>query len=480
MTAPSSAAPSSDAPTGQTPRTRSRLRLPSFGVQVLLALVLGVALGLLARSIADPAPDQADALTVTLATIGSTFVTLLKALVPPLIVTAIIASIANLRAVTDAARLAGRTLLWFGITALASVLVGITLGLVFRPGLSTTLTTADAAEPSRTGSWLDFITGLLPANWLGVTAGTSLQQADGAVTGATTSLSFNALQLVVIALVVGVAALKVGPAAEPFLTFNRSVLAVVQKVLWWVIRLAPLGTVGLLGNAVATYGWDLLGPLASFVAAVYVGLAVVLFVLYPVLLRTHGLSPVRWFAGAWPAIQLAFVSRSSLGTLPLTERVTVRNLGVPREYASFAVPFGATTKMDGCAAVYPAIAAIFVAQVFGVQLSLWDYVLIAFVSVVGSAATAGLTGALVMLTLTLSTLGLPLAGVGLLLAVDSILDMGRTAVNVAGQTLVPTIVARRAGILDVERFASSNAADPFADDDAPVAADERERVAVTA
>ncbi|MDT0166743.1 dicarboxylate/amino acid:cation symporter [Actinotalea sp. AC32] len=480
MTAPSSAAPSSDAPTGQTPRTRSRLRLPSFGVQVLLALVLGVALGLLARSISDPAPDQADALTVTLATIGSTFVTLLKALVPPLIVTAIITSIANLRAVTDAARLAGRTLLWFGITALASVLVGITLGLVFRPGLSTTLTTADAAEPSRTGSWLDFITGLLPANWLGVTAGTSLQQADGAVTGATTSLSFNALQLVVIALVVGVAALKVGPAAEPFLTFNRSVLAVVQKVLWWVIRLAPLGTVGLLGNAVATYGWDLLGPLASFVAAVYVGLAVVLFVLYPVLLRTHGLSPVRWFAGAWPAIQLAFVSRSSLGTLPLTERVTVRNLGVPREYASFAVPFGATTKMDGCAAVYPAIAAIFVAQVFGVQLSLWDYVLIAFVSVVGSAATAGLTGALVMLTLTLSTLGLPLAGVGLLLAVDSILDMGRTAVNVAGQTLVPTIVARRAGILDVERFASSNAADPFADDDAPVADDERERVAVTA
>jgi Na+/H+-dicarboxylate symporter len=137
-----------------------------------------------------------------------------------------------------------------------------------------------------------------------------------------------------------------------------------------------------------------------------------------------------------------------VGTLPITERVTEKNLGVPREYASFAVPLGATTKMDGCASIYPAISAIFVAQFFGIQLGMQEYLLIVFVSVIGSAATAGLTGATVMLTLTLSTLGLPLEGVGLLLAIDPILDMGRTAVNVAGQALVPTIVAKRQGILD--------------------------------
>lgn len=153
----------------------------------------------------------------------------------------------------------------------------------------------------------------------------------------------------------------------------------------------------------------------------------------------------------------------------MTERVTHRNLGVPRAYASFAVPLGATTKMDGCAAIYPAIAAIFVAQFFGIELSIVDYLLIAFVSVVGSAATAGLTGAIVMLTLTLSTLGLPLEGVGLLLAIDPILDMGRTAVNVAGQALVPTIVAKREGILDVDRYESASAEDLFADDDADLA-----------
>ena len=141
-----------------------------------------------------------------------------------------------------------------------------------------------------------------------------------------------------------------------------------------------------------------------------------LFVVYPVLVRTHGLSVKQYFSGVWPAVQLAFVSRSSIGTLPLTQRVTERNLGVPRAYASFAVPLGATTKMDGCAAIYPAISAIFVAQFFGIQLDFTQYLLIALVSVLGSAATAGTTGAVVMLTLTLSTLGLPLAGVGLLLA----------------------------------------------------------------
>jgi Na+/H+-dicarboxylate symporter len=138
--------------------------------------------------------------------------------------------------------------------------------------------------------------------------------------------------------------------------------------------------------------------------------------------------------------------------LPVTEDLTERALGVPRAYAAFAVPLGATTKMDGCAGIYPAVSAIFIAQFYGIHLHLLDYLLIAFVAAAGSAATAGLTGATVMLTLTLSTLGLPMEGAGLLLAIDPILDMGRTAVNVAGQALVPTLVARGEGILDLARY----------------------------
>jgi len=421
--------------------------ISGFGIQVLAAMVVGLGLGLLARNL-GPAEGQAGyGLAEALHQVGSIFVQLLRTLVPPLVFTAIVASIANIAQLQNAVRLVWRTLFWFALTALIAVLIGIALGLILQPGLHTTVAAAAAKAPSTHGSWLDFLTGLVPSNILGLAASTKISDA-----GATTGLSFNVLQIVVISLVTGAAALKVGEAGEAFLKFNASALAIVRKVLWWVIRLTPIGTIGLFGNAVAQYGWTTLGQLGAFTGAIYLGLALVLLVVYPTILALNGLNPVTFFRGAWPAIQLGFVSRSSVGTLPVTEAVTETNLGVPRAYAAFAVPLGSTTKMDGCAAIYPAIAAIFVAQFFGVHLVWSDYFLIVFVSVIGSAATAGLTGATVMLTLTLSTLGLPLEGVGLLLAIDPILDMGRTAVNVAGQALVPTIVAKREGILDLETY----------------------------
>lgn len=419
----------------------------SFGFQVLAAMVVGLILGLIARNLGPDAAGNPNWLVQTLSTIGSIFVQLLRALVPPLIFTAIVASISNLRQLSNAAALVWQTLLWFAITALIAVMIGIALGLIIQPGLGTAVVADAAKAPASSGSWLDFLKGLIPANVFGLEASTRLT--DGK---ASTSLNFNVLQLLVISIVFGVAALKVGDKAEAFFTFNRAALAIVRKILWWVIRLTPIGTIGLLGNAVAQYGWQTLAQLGWYAGAIYIGLAIVLLIVYPALLLLHGLSPARFFAGAWPAIQLGFVSRSSVGTMPVTESVTEKSLGVPREYAAFAVPLGSTTKMDGCAAIYPAISAIFVAQFYGVPLGIQDYFLIVFVSVIGSAATAGLTGATVMLTLTLSTLGLPLAGVGLLLAIDPILDMGRTAVNVAGQALVPTLVSKRAGILDQAQY----------------------------
>ncbi|MDJ0314083.1 dicarboxylate/amino acid:cation symporter [Arthrobacter sp. H35-D1] len=431
----------------------------SFGVQIIAGLVLGLVLGLFARQLGGDSETDPNGLVTMLSTIGSSYVSILKAAVVPLIFTAVVSSIANLREVTNAARLAWNTLLWFAITSLIAVSVGIVLGLVFQPGAGT-----DQATPAdysgKSGDWWAFLVGLFPSNFLGLGATTKAAE-SGALT---TSVSFNVLQILVIAIVIGIAALKVGKAADPFLKLNGSALAVIQKVLWWIIRLAPIGTVGLIGNAVASYGWSTIGSLGKFSIAIYVGLAIILFVVYPVLIKSHGLSIKAYFSGVWPAVQLGFVSRSSIGTLPLTQRVTERNLGVPRAYASFAVPLGATTKMDGCAAIYPAVAAIFVAQFFGIQLDLGQYLLIVLVSVLGSAATAGTTGAVVMLTLTLSTLGLPLAGVGLLLAVDPILDMGRTAVNVAGQALVPTIVAKRQGILNEKLYNAPRNGNPFADD----------------
>lgn len=442
-----------------TPRTHTP-RFPawmtSFGNQIIAALVVGVVLGLIATWMGGDAQENPNWLMTTLDTIGSSYVTLLKAAIVPLIFTAVVSSIANLSKVTNAARLATQTLLWFAITAFIAVLIGIALGIIVQPGANTGLATPPSYE-GKQGSWLAFLTGLIPVNFLGL--GVNISESDsGALTG---SATFNVLQMLVISGVVGVAALKVGPAAQPFLTVVNSVLEIVQKILWWIIRLAPLGTVGLIGRAVYAYGWTSMGALAKFVVALYVGLLLVMFVVYPILIKVNGLSVKQYLTGAWPAIQMGFVSRSSMGTMPLTQSITERNLGVPRSYASFVIPLGATSKMDGCASVYPALAAIFVAQFYGVDLNFTHYLLIMMVSVLGSAATAGTTGATVMLTLTLSTLGLPLDGVGLLLAIDPIIDMGRTALNVAGQALVAAIVAKREGIMDESIYNAPRTNDGF-------------------
>lgn len=409
----------------------------SFGAQVFVGMAVGLLLGLLARS--QGLAGLAEGLRI----IGESFVQLLKVLVVPLVFTAIVASIAALRDLNNAARLVAATFIWFAITALIAVTIGLTLGTVLQPGLHAGVAPGSAVRPDTAGSWLDFLRGLIPSNILGLSASTSASDGGALKTG----LSFNILQIIVMAVAIGVAAVRVGDKGESFLSFNASALAIFRRILSWVIRLTPLGSGALLGNAIVRYGWQSLSALGSFALAVYIGLGLVLFVVYPLLLLANGLSPKRFYAAAWPAIQLGFVSRSSIATLPVTEDAVERRLGVPRAYSAFAVPFAATTKMDGCAAIYPAISALFVAQYYGLPLHVGDYVLIVLVSVLGSAATAGLTGAVVMLTLTLSTLGLPLEGAGLLLAIDPILDMGRTAINVAGQALVPTIVAHRAGLI---------------------------------
>lgn len=419
----------------------------NFGFQITVGLVVGLILGLIAVAI-GPDGEERNWLAGLLYEMGNAYVSLLTLLVVPLVVTAVISSIARLREVTNAARLAVQTLVWFAITAFASVVVGIAVGLISAPWLTAGVNGEAAAEPSRVGSWSAFLLGLIPSNFLGL----GVRLSGDAEAGFTAAANFSVLQVLLISILFGVAALKVGDKAAPLVGFMESALAVTQKVLWWIIRLAPIGTAALIGKAVATYGWTSLASLGSFVVALYIGLIIVWTVVYPAILKLNGLGVRQFYRNVWPAISLGFVTRSSMGTMPVTEQVVERNLGVARQYASFAVPLGATTKMDGCAAVFPALASIFVAQFYGIDLDVTHYLLIALVAVLGSSATAGTTGATVMLTLTLSTLGLPLAGVGLLLAVEPIVDMGRTALNVTGQALVAAIVGKREGILGQEIY----------------------------
>lgn len=428
------ASPSS--PTDQ-PKRRFRFNPKVFAVAIVVSLVLGALLGWAARE------TGAEWLVTTLDTIGSTFTSLLTFTVLPLIFTAIVVGITSLRAVgggRTAARLGGKTALWFATTSLIAVTIGLVVGSLLQPGQGLTIQptqdNVDEVGEKSSGSWLDLINGLVPSNLIQAFS-------EG-----------ETLQVVFIALLVGAAAYSLGDKVEPFIEFNRSVFEIIQRVLGWIIRLAPIGTLGLIGNAVATYGNEFFAPLLSLTAATYIGSLLVLFAVYPTLLWfVARVSPRQFFGKAWTALQFAFVSRSSGATLPLARQTAV-NLGVDRSYASFAVPLATTTKMDGCAAIYPAVGSIFVANLFGIPLGPVQYLTIVAVAVFGAIATAGVTGWFTMLTLTMASLGFPAevmaTGIAIAYAVDPILDMMRTTTNVGGQIAVPVIVARTEGMLDDE------------------------------
>lgn len=406
-----------------------------FAVLTLTGLVLGGLLGLTARI------TGSDGLATTLDTIGSLFTGLLQFTVVPLVFLAIVVGIVGLHDLGGgraAARLGGRTVAWFAGTSLIAVLIGLAIGLVGQPGAGVTLTADpdDLAEVGeRTpGSWQALLSGLIPDNPIAAFAGNEV------------------LPVVVSALLIGAAAYALREKAEPFVAFSRSAFEIVLKIIGWIVLLAPIGVLGLIGNAFATYGSDFVGSLLGLLVTVYLGCAIVLFGVYPLLLRVvAGIGPRRFFSVTWPVLQFAFVSRSSGAALPLSRQATI-DLGVDRNYAGFAVPLATTTKMDGCAAVYPALATIFIAHVSGTPLAVWQYLVIVAVAVFGALATAGTTGWFTMLTLTLAAVGLPpeaiAAGIALIIGIDPIMDMMRTATNVGGQITVPVLVARQEGLLD--------------------------------
>jgi Na+/H+-dicarboxylate symporter len=267
------------------------------------------------------------------------------------------------------------------------------------------------------------------------------------------------LQVIFFAGLVGFALVKLGERTARLRALAGEASEMMIQVTRFVLETTPLGTFGLIAGLVGSYGFERLLPLGNFVFALYLACALHIVLVYGSLLLAHGLNPLRFFRGAAPGMQVAFVSSSSFASMPVAMRAVVHNLGVDKDYAAFAVPLGASIKMDGCGAIYPALTSVFVAQYFGLDLSFNQYFVILLASVLGSFGTAGVPGtAIVMVTLVLSAAGLPLEGIGLLIAIDRILDMMRTMTNVTGQMLVPVLVAKETGLLDRDIYnrASSN------------------------
>ncbi|MFG2002604.1 dicarboxylate/amino acid:cation symporter [Spirillospora sp. NPDC048911] len=402
-----------------------------FWQQIVLALVLGVAVGALLNNLGDGAELAEDWLDP----FGSVYTSLLKVVVVPLVFTAIVVSIGRLRNVGNVARLTGKTLGWFVVTSAIATAIGLIVALIVDPGEGLGKLASETAETEPV-TWTQILQNLFPSNIVNA-------MAEG-----------NVLGVVTFAVLFGAALVAIGERGQRLTDLIDDIYQVMQKVVWWVVRLTPIGSFFLIGSVVATYGPSSLEPLVKFTGAIYLAVAVMLIVGYPTLLRVFGrVSPLKFYRNSWPALQFAFVSSSSLATLPIAQKVAIERNGVQREYASFAQPLGATIKFDGCGAIYPAVAAVFVAQYTGAHLGLAEYALIALAAVIGQLGTGGTPGpALVALTLTLTTVGLPLQAIGYLIAIDKVIDMARTTLNVAGQLTVPVLVARSEGLLDEKVF----------------------------
>jgi Na+/H+-dicarboxylate symporter len=368
--------------------------------------------------------------------LGDLYVTLIKMIAVPLVFFAVLHSVSSLHGVKDVAALGGRTFAWFAATATLAVLVGLLVAHVTQPGLGVEgLTTPAGWKPKVVPEPVKVLLDIVPANPFRALS-------EGKI-----------LQVIFFAGLLGLALVKIGEKSARLRALATEANDGMIQVTRFVLEMTPLGTFGLIAALVGAYGFEKLLPLATFVGALYLACALQIVVVYGGLLITHGLNPLKFFRAAFPAMQVAFTSSSSFAAMPIALRSVVRNMGVKEEYAAFAVPLGASIKMDGCGAIYPAISAVFIAQYFHLDLQPAQYMVILLASVLGSFGTAGVPGtAMVMVTLVLSSAGLPLEGIGYLVAIDRILDMMRTMTNVTGQMVVPVLVARERGILDLEVY----------------------------
>ena len=374
--------------------------------------------------------------------LGTLYVTLIKMIAVPLVFFAVVNAVSSLHGQKSVAALGGRTFLWFAITAALAVCVGLSVGWLLQPGKGLSgLAMAPDFTVREVPTPVQVLLDVVPSNPFKALA-------EGKI-----------LQVIFFAGLLGFALVKLGERVVGLRKLAGEASDTMIQVTRFVLEMTPLGTFGLIAALVGAYGFEKLLPLGTFVFALYLACALHIVVVYGGLLLGHGLNPLKFFRGAAPGMQVAFVSSSSFASMPVAIRSVTHNLGVDKDYAAFAVPLGASIKMDGCGAIYPALTSMFVAQYFGLDLSASQYFIILLASVLGSFGTAGVPGtAIVMVTLVLSAAGLPLEGIGYLVAIDRVLEMMRTMTNVTGQMLVPVLVAKETGLLDQQVYeaASSN------------------------
>lgn len=406
-----------EAATGDEEAARSRRELIAIGVAIVLALVLGV----LAQQGIFEIPLLADVADF----VGTLFMRLLTMIIVPLVVTTVISGLSSI----DSGRLRRfslATVSTYVLTTALAVVLGMAFVNAIRPGDGIDLSSAAPPE-LEAGSVTDVVLSIVPGNVFEAFASSS-----------------GLLSVIFFSILLGVAASAAGEPARPFRAFMRSAEQVVMRVTAWILRLTPLGVGALLYHAVREVPPGELARLPVYMATVAGALLAHALITLPLLVLVLGRrNPIALLGAMLPALATALATASSSATLPKTMECAEERAGLNPRVTGFVLPLGATINMDGTA-LYEAIAAIFVAQAYGLELSLVAQLLIFVTATLAAIGAAGVPSAgLVTMVIVFETVGLPVEGIGLLLAVDRVLDMLRTSVNVWGDACVSAILDTR-------------------------------------
>ncbi|EOC1765763.1 dicarboxylate/amino acid:cation symporter [Vibrio fluvialis] len=413
----------------------TQAQLPHRGFWSGMALWKKILVGMVAGIVVGALMGPSAAL---LKPIGTLFINAIKMLIVPLVFCSLIVGITSMKDTRKMGRIGAKAIiLYLGTTAVA-IAIGLALSALLQPGAGLNMVAKDLDEAGKAAPPLvQTLLAMIPQNPVNALA------------------AGNILQIIVFAIGLGVSLVLVGEKGEPAVKVFESLAEAMYKLTEIVMKLAPYGIFGLMAWVAGTYGLDVLMPLIKVIAAVYIGALIHIGIFYSGLLTLLGrLNPIQYLRGISNPAAVAFTTSSSSGTLPATIKASREELGVSEGVSSFVLPLGATINMDGTA-LYQGVCALFIAQAFGVDLQTSDYITIILTATLASIGTAGVPGAgLIMLSLVLSTVGLPIEGLAIVAGIDRILDMARTTINICGDMMVAVLVAKSEGELDEQTYQS--------------------------
>lgn len=392
----------------------------NLSIRIFIALILAVVVGLVAGEEALPFINW------WIAPIGTMFINLIKMIIVPIVFTSLVVGMTSLGDIKKLGRIGTKTLVLYLVTTAIAIIIGFGVAGIIHPGIGLSIPSDAAVKVKEAPSIMQVLVAMIPTNPVN-----SMAKAE-------------ILPIIVFALFIGVGILKVGGERADFLVkFFDACAEVCYKVIGMVMQVAPIGVFALLLPVVAKNGPSVLLPLISVIACAAIGSVIHAVSVYSMLAKFWGgISPVRFFRGMSEAMLIAFTTCSSAAALPVNMKNCEEKLGVSREVASFVLPLGATINMDGTA-LYMGVCSLFIANVFGVDLTGGQMMMIVLTGTLASIGTAGVPGAgLIMLAMVLQSVGLPIEGLALVAGIDRILDMIRTCLNITGDGAVTIVMDR--------------------------------------